>query len=67
MAATFPPLSALCVELLETMKRLSRHESQLRLDAEQQEYEEFKELQIKVDHGFERLLDSVKHDNKLIS
>ena len=40
MAATFPPLSALCVELLETMKRLSRHESQLRLDAEHEEYDE---------------------------
>ena len=29
MAATFPPLAAICVDLLETMKRLTRHQSRL--------------------------------------
>lgn len=37
------------------------------VDSDHEEYEKYKELQIKVDDGFERLLQAARNDNKLVN
>ena len=66
MAAVFPSLATMTIELLDTLKKISKYSEGLATDDPEQ-FHKSKELQKVIDNGFHSMIQSVKNDNKLIS
>ena len=66
MASVFPSLSTMTIELLDTLKKISKYAEGL-YNEDRVYFDKSKELQRVIDHGFHSMITAVKNDNKLIS
>lgn len=66
MAAVFPPLATLVIDILENLKKISNM-TETALREQQQGFQSIKQLTIEIDNCFDTVLKSVQSNNKLIS